>query len=184
MTLKLSQEEVRAKYGPTPNPLWTPEVDAAFLATLPEKTRTDHIKLDSKKEMLLREYAKETLKAQRMGTGYVATLGAILGKFADADNNRGECLISQRTEQLGTANQIRTIQSQLLNAGILVTKTRSQGKGFVGSVFVYSPKQAYQYRKATAASLERAYRHHEGESHDHQLPINLKLLCTDSLITH
>jgi hypothetical protein len=175
MTFRLSQEEVRTKYGPTPNALWTPEIDAAFVATLPHKTHPDFIKLSRQKEMLIRQFAKESLKAQRMGVGYVETLGAILGKFAEADNNRGECLISQRTEQLGTANQIRTIQAQLLSAGILVTKTRSQGKGFVGSVFVYSPKQAYQYRKATAACLEKAYRNHEGESHDHQLPMNLKL---------
>jgi hypothetical protein len=174
MAFRLSPEEVRAKYGPTPNPLWTPEVDAAFVATLPQRTRRNFIDQDSEKKMLLREFANETLEAQRMSAGYVSTLGAILGKFADADADGAECLISQRSEQLGSANEIRTIQAQLLNAGILVTETRSQGKGFVGSVFVYSPKPHFRYRKATTASLEKSYRKYEGEWNRHQLTVNLQ----------
>ena len=174
MTFRLSPEAVRAKYGPTPNPLWTPEVDAAFVATLPQRTRRDFIEQDSEKEMLLREFAKETLKARRMSAGYVSTLGAILGKFADADADGGECLISQRSGQLGTDKTIRTIQAQLFNAGILVTATRAQGKGFVGSVFVYSPKPRFRYRKATTACLEKSYRKHEGEWNGHQVPTNLQ----------
>ena len=174
MIAKLSRAEVIAKYSPIPDPLWTPEIEAEFFSRLPARTRRDPIEPHSEKEMLLREFAKETLRAQRMSAGYISTLGAILGKFAGADEDGGECLISQRAEQLGTANEIRTIQTQLFNAGILVAETRSQGKGFVGPVFVYSPKPRYRYRKATAAYLEKSYREHEGEWPHHALPVNLQ----------
>ena len=174
MIAKLSRAEVIAKYSPTPDPLWTPEIEAEFFLNLPMQTHREILGLAYEKEMLLREFAKGTLQAKRMSAGYVSTLGAILGKFADADTDGGECLISQRTEQLGSGREIRTIQAQLFNAGILVTKTRSQGKGFFGSVFVYSPKPRYQYRKATTASLEESYRKHEGESSGHPMPTNLQ----------
>jgi len=79
VTAKLSPEEVHAKYSPTPDPLWTPEVEAEFFARLPAKSRRDLIGPASEKQMLLREFGKETLKAQRMSAGYISTLGAILG---------------------------------------------------------------------------------------------------------
>jgi hypothetical protein len=174
VTAKLSPEEVHAKYSPTPDPLWTPEVEAEFFARLPAKSRRDLIGPASEKQMLLREFGKETLKAQRMSAGYISTLGVILGKFADADEDGGECVIAQRSEQLGTQDSIRAIQGQLFNAGVLVSEKRAQGKGFVGGVFVYSPNPPYRYRKATAAYLEKSYRKHEGEWPCHPLPVNLQ----------
>jgi hypothetical protein len=174
VTAKLSREEVQAKYAPTLDPRWTPEIEAEFFSMLPARFRRDLTQPDSEKVMLLREFAKETLKAQRMSAGYISTLGAILRKLADADEGGGECLIAQRTEQLGTANEIRTIQGQLLNASVLIKETRAQGKGFVGSVFVYSPNPPYRHRKATAAYLEKSYREHEGEWPCHSLPVNLQ----------
>jgi hypothetical protein len=174
VTDQLSREEVQAKYSPTPDQRWTPEIEAEFFARLPARSRRDLTQPDSEKVMLLREFAKETLKAKRMSAGYISTLGAILGKFADADEDGGECLIARRSEQLGTDREVRTIQGQLFNAGVLINETRSQGRGFVGAVFVYSPNPPYRYRKATAAYLEKSYREHEGEWPCHALPVNLQ----------
>jgi hypothetical protein len=171
---QLSLEEVQAKYSPIPDPRWTPEIEAEFFSRLPARSRCDLIQPDSEKVMLLREFAKETLKAKRMSAGYISTLGAILGKFADADEDGGECLIARRSEQLGTQDSIRAIQGQLFNAGVLVNEKRAQGKGFVGGVFVYSPNPPYRYRKATAAYIEKSYREHEGEWPCHALPVNLQ----------
>jgi len=170
---RLSREEVQAKYSPTPDPLWTAEIEAAFFAELPARSRRDLIELDTEKEMLLREFAKETLKAQRMSAAYISTLSNILGKFAGADEDGAEFLVSQRAEELGTSMTVRTIQGQLFNAGVLINQTRAQGKGFVGGVFVYSPKPPYRHRKATPAYLEKSYREHEGEWPSHSLPVNL-----------
>jgi hypothetical protein len=174
MIAMLSRAEVIAKYSPISDPLWTPEIEAEFFLNLPKRTHTEISVLDCEKGILLREFAKHTLHAKRMSAGYVSTVGEILGKFADSDSHGGECLISQRTEQLGSGREIRTIQAQLFNAGFLVNETRSQGKGFVGKVFVYYPKPHHQYRKATRASLEESYRRHEGESNSHQMPTYLQ----------
>jgi hypothetical protein len=174
MIAVLSRAEVIAKYSPISDPLWTPEIEAEFFLNLPKRIHTEISGLASKRGRLLREFAKQTLQAKRMSAGYVSTLGAILGKFADADADGSECLISQRTEQLGSSREIRTIQAQLFSAGILITATRSQGKGFIGKVFLYAPKPCHQYRKATTASLEKSYRKHEGESNGHQMPTDLQ----------
>ena len=171
---QLSLEGVQAKYSPTPDPRWTLEIEAAFFARLPARSRRQLIELDSEKVMLLREFAKETLKAQRMSAGYISTLAAILGKFADADEARAECLIAQRSEQLGTDREVRTIQGQLFNAGVLDNETRSQGKGFVGTVFVYSPNPPFRHRKATPEYLEESSRKYERECPCHALPLNLQ----------
>ena len=76
---QLSLEGVQAKYSPTPDPRWTLEIEAAFFARLPARSRRQLIELDIEKVMLLREFAKETLKAQRMSAGYISALAAILG---------------------------------------------------------------------------------------------------------
>lgn len=108
-----------------------------------------------------------------MSISYITTLTNILRKFADADAEGGECLISQRAEKLGTPDVIRTIQGQLFHAGVLVNETRTQGKGFVGKVFVYSPKPPLRHREATVIYLEKSYRHHEGDSPSDPQPINI-----------
>ncbi len=174
MTAKrLSREEVQARYSPTPDPRWTQEIETEFFAGLPALSRRDCQKPDSEKEMLLREFARETLEAKRMSTGYITTLANILRRFADADSEGGECLISQRAEKLGTPDVIRAIQGQLFHAGVLVNETRTQGKGFIGKVFVYSPKPPFRHREATEIYLEESYRHREGESPSEPLPANI-----------
>ncbi len=179
---RLSQEDVITKYSPTPDPLWTPEIEAEFFFNLPKRTHREAIGLDGEKEMLIKEFGSTTLLAQRMGNGYIATLGAILGEFAGADNDNNECLVSQRCGHLGTPDTIRTIQAQMFTTGLMVKKTRPQGRGFVGDVFIYSPRPVYRYRKATHQILEKAYRDSEGECLCPPLPVNLS--HTDSLNPH
>jgi hypothetical protein len=171
--LKLSREEVQARYAPIPDPNWTPEVEAEFFARLPDPSYRQAVKPNEEKEMLIREFATDILGAKRMSEGYRATLAAVLGEFADADLAATECLISQRDDTLGTAKTLRTIQAQMLAAGLLVKETRSQGHGFVGDVFVYSPCTVYRYRVATSAYLERSYRETEGEAPCRPVPANI-----------
>lgn len=122
----------------------------------------------SEKEMLIREFAKETLKAKRLNDGYLAALGSILRKLAVSGLYGVECRVSQRSENLGTTKSIRTIQGQLSDVGVLLRKTRTQGKGFVGPVFLYSPPNRFK------STLEGCYRWYEGACPGHPLPVNLQ----------
>ena len=108
-----------------------------------------------------------------MSEGYISTLGAVLEKMVVADRSKTECLIPQRNEQLGTPDTIRTIQAQMLAAGLLVKETRSQGHGFIGEVFVYRARAMYRYRVATPEYLEELYRACEGESPVCPVPANI-----------
>ena len=166
MTLKLSREEVQARYAPIPDTNWTPEVEAEFFTRLP-KPKPRYAALQ------IRAFAAETLGAKRMSEGYISTLGAVLEKMVEADRSKAECLIPQRNEQLGTPDTIRTIQAQMLAAGLLVKEVRPQGKGFVGEVFVYRPRAVYRYRVATPEYLEELYRACEGESPACPVPANI-----------
>lgn len=170
--LKLSREEVQARYAPIPDPNWTPEVEAEFCSRLPERTFGEVAKPNEEKEMLIREFATDILGAKRKSAGYISTLAAVLGQFADADMQGTECLIARRNGKLGTEKTLRTVQGQMLDAGLLVRATRSQGKGFVGKVFIYCPRAAYRHRVATSAYLERSYRETEGEAACSPFPAN------------
>jgi hypothetical protein len=172
-SVRLSREAVQAKYSPIPDPLWTPEVEAEFFARLPKATYRQAVKPNEKKEMLIREFAKDFLDARRMSTNYISTLAAVLCQFADADTENTECLIARRNDKLGTEKTLRTIQAQMLAAGLLVKKTRFQGHGFVGEVFVYCPRAVYRHRVATSAYLERSYRDSEGEAACTPVPGNI-----------
>ena len=77
-SVRLSREAVQAKYSPIPDPLWTPEVEAEFFARLPKASYRQAVKPDKEKEMLIREFAKNFLKAKRMSTDYISTLAAVL----------------------------------------------------------------------------------------------------------
>lgn len=172
-TTKLTREEVIAKYGPVRDPLWTPEVEAAFFARLPPASYRHSVKLDDVRAMLVRDFGTADLKAHRMGAAYVSTLGATLGLFSEADRYGVECLVSHRDNRLGPPNIIRNIQEQMHNAGLLVKQTRAQGHGFIGSVYVYSPQERYRHRKATGGYLEQLYRGTEGENPVPPIPENL-----------
>ena len=171
--LKLPREEVHARYAPIPDPDWTPEVDAEFFARLPKATYWQAVKPDEERAMLVREFAKDVLDAKRMSTNYISALAAVLGQFAAADMEGTECLIARRNGKLGTEKTLRTVQGQMLAAGLLVRATRSQGKGFVGKVFIYCPRAAYRHRVATSAYLERSYRETEGEATCSSAPGNI-----------
>ena len=122
----------------------------------------------SEKEMLLREFAKETLKAKRLNDGYLAALGSILRKLAVAGLYSIECRVTQRSANLGRQDSIRTIQGQLFDAGVLHSETRTQGKGFTGLVFMYLPPNRPKL------TLEEIYRWYEKELPSHPLPVNLQ----------
>jgi hypothetical protein len=170
---KLTREEVIAKYSPTPDPLWTPEVEARFFASLPAASYRQVTTLDDTKAALIQEFAKETLNAKRMAAAYVVALGVILSRFADADDDGTECLISQRDQRIGTPATIRSIQVQMEAVGLLVRLKRAQGHGFVGDVFVYAPRQPLRHRRATPDYLEQSYRACEGEAPYPVAPSNL-----------
>ncbi len=129
--------------------------------------------MDDEKGMLVRDFAKVELRADRLRDGYVSTLWAILGLFADADSVGGECVISRREDSLGSEKTIRTIQAQMLRSGHLVREIRTQGHGFVGEVLIYSPLPTYHYRTATVAYLEMAHRLTEGVRPNLNAPANL-----------
>lgn len=174
--LRLSREEVVLKYGPTPDPLWTAEKEAAFFLKLNSVTRKTHQKMSSERHMLIKEFARDTLEAKRVSDKYISTLGSILSSFAAADKDGSECLVPQRAEHHGEPQTIRTIQTQMFNSGLLVKEVRTQGFGFVGNVFVYAPRSPFRSRCGNTAFLEDDYRAFEGE-HQYssgQLPANLK----------
>lgn len=163
-TPRLSREQVAERYGPWPDPAWTPEVEAAFFARLPSASHRDRDKPNPAKAGIIREFATSTLKAQRMSGGYIAALGAVLGRFAAADLDRTECLVSQRDSELGTPRTVRTIQVQMVPPGLLVKVTRTQGHGFTGDVYVYRPRAAKVCRRPALEALEGLYRADEGEA--------------------
>ncbi|MBK1684850.1 hypothetical protein CKO18_14925 [Rhodoferax fermentans] len=151
--VRLSREEVAAKYGPKVDQNWTPEIEEAFFQSLP--TTPPPVRMSPAKRHLLREFACATLGAKRVSEKYLDTLGSVLHSFAVADRAGGEVVLSQRSAQHGEPQTIRTIQGQMVDAGLLVKEVRSQGHGFVGSVFVYSPRR---HSKATWDDLNAACR--------------------------
>ena len=173
--LRLSRDEVLLKYGPQPDPLWTAEKEAAFFLKLDTASHHKHEKVTGERYHLVKEFARDTLHAKRISDKYISSLGSILGSFATADKDGAECLVPQRAEQHGEPKTIRTIQTQMFNAGLLVKQVRTQGSGFIGNVFVYSPRAPFRHLTGNAASLEADYRSFEGEHpySDEQLPVNL-----------
>jgi hypothetical protein len=161
VTIRLTRDEVKAKYAPIADPNWTLEIETRFFEDLNERTSD---KPSPAKARLLREYATDTLKAQRLSEGYIATLGAVLGKIAAAELTSTECAISQRDDRLGPRRTLRTIQAQMEASGLLVRATRTQGHGFVGEVFVYRTCAVPGHGRQPVGSLERSYRAQEGEA--------------------
>lgn len=173
--LRLSREEVTAKYAPKPDPLWTADREEAFFLNLDTVSRRTYTRMSGERYHLVKEFARDTLHAKRISDKYISTLGSILGSFATADKDGSECLVPRSAEQHGDPRTIRTIQTQMFNAGLLVKEVRTQGHGFIGSVFVYSPRAPFRHRAGNAASIEADYRAFEGE-HQYsveQLPVNL-----------
>lgn len=171
--LRLSREEVAAKYGPQVDPNWTPEMEAAFFQSLP--TTPPPVRMSPTKRGLLREFAGATLGAKRVSEKYIDTLGSVLHSFAVADRAGGEVVLSQRSAHHGEPQTLRTIQAQMHCAGLLIKQVRSQGQGFVGPVFVYSPLSPPRTRKATWEDLDALCRATEqDQGNPWQLPANLR----------
>lgn len=138
-TLRLPPDEVRRKYAPTPDKDWTPEREAAFFAAL---AKLGPPAQPAGRQPFVREYASGTLGAQRVSCSYLDALGAVLGAFAEADRYGLEVRLSQRMAQYGTPQTLRTIQAQMERAGVVTKDVRSQGHGFVGTVYVYTPPES------------------------------------------
>ena len=171
--VRLSREEVAAKYGPKVDPNWTPEIEEVFFQSLP--TTPPPVRMSPAKRHLLREFACATLGAKRVSEKYLDTLGSILHGFAVADRAGGEVVLSQRSAHHGEPQTLRTIQAQMYCAGLLVKQVRSQGQGFVGPVFVYSPLSPPRTRKATWEDLDALCRATEqDQGHPWQRPANLR----------
>lgn len=172
MALRHSPAPVIARYAPPPDPNWSVDIEAAFLANLNEHhpptvqgwpRPREVLPLTPSKTALLREYATGTLKAQRMNDSYITTLSAVLANIASAERVHSECTISQRDDRLGPRTSLRNIQAQMVAAEVLTRVTRTQGHGFVGDVFIYRPSSAYAPYADPAEELERSYRSGEGE---------------------
>jgi hypothetical protein len=173
MTTRHSYVEVTAKYARSPDPSWSLDIEAEFFARLderypisvPGRRRLGKVlPLTASKAALLREYATDTLGAQRLSSSYLATLSAVLGRMAIAERRWTDCVITQRDDELGPRQTLRTIQAQLVAAEILTKETRSQGHGFVGDVFVCRPSGKCVPRRPPAEELERLYRATEVEA--------------------
>jgi hypothetical protein len=173
MTTRQSHLKVAHKYSPTPDLRWTLEIEAEFFARLDEqhpsspigrKWTGKAIPLSPSKAALVREYATDTLHAQRLSSSYLTTLSAVMGNIASAERGHSECTISQRDDRLGPRPSLRTIQAQLEVAEVLVRISRPQGRGFVGDVFVYRPSRTYVPHDDPAGDLEASYRAGEGEA--------------------
>lgn len=182
MTARHSYAEVTAKYAPSPDPSWSHDIEAEFFARLNERYPISvpgprrlgkALPLTASKAALLREYATETLDAQRLSSSYLTTLSAVLGRMAIAECRWTACAITQRDDLLGPRQTLRTIQAQLVAAEVLTKERRPQGHGFVGDVFVYRPSGKRVPRRPPAEELERSYRATEGQADYPLVPTNI-----------
>lgn len=152
-------------YSPTTGVTPTPSQQAArdrfnldeAMAALPYGPRPSALPQD--KAMLIDGFSRDHLKAKRVSPNYLGTLSRVLGKCADADHDGTEFLLSGRDDSLGTQKTLRTVQRQLLDADLLAALTRSQGRGFVGKVYVYNPAPPWRGSK----TYEQMCREVEGE---------------------
>lgn len=175
LCLERDDKGILRKYAPQTDALIPEELVSETFLLLPKAFRSPSLKMCPVKSMLIKEFARNTLQAKRISDKYISTLGSILSSFATADKEGAELLVSQRSEQHGKPKTLRTIQTQMFNAGLLDKEIRAQGLGFVGAVFVYSPRSPFRCCKATAEATEEAYRASERDClyHSAQLPTNL-----------
>jgi len=117
---------------------------------------------------MLEAFAKDSLGALRTSAKYLDALGRILWRFSKAERGRAVVVVSAHDEALGARQTLRTLQRQLLSAGLLVPQVRSQGQGFAGEVFVHKPPS----KGRTYRTYEEACRQHEGEGPS-SLPVGI-----------
>lgn len=87
---------------------------------------------------LIREFARDTLKAQRMSASYLDTLSIVLGNQADAEI-RGQSLEMNIRAGFSTQRTMRTIIDQMKDAGITQDKQIHLGQGRTQVVQCFTP---------------------------------------------
>lgn len=90
---------------------------------------------------LLREFARDTLKAQRMSARYLDTLRVVLGNQACSER-RGQALEMNIRGEVGTERTMRTIIDQMKDAGITQGKQVHLGQGRVQVVQFFIPARS------------------------------------------
>lgn len=101
-------------------------------------------------EPLLREFAREVLKAQRLRAGYLEALRVVLGNQAHAE--RGGYTLEQNLRvDFASPQEMRTINDQMREAGITEDLAVTLGAGRVQTVQCFIPPE--KARKARATDL-------------------------------
>lgn len=91
-------------------------------------------------ELLLREFARDVLKAQRIRAGYLEGLRVVLGNQAHAE--RGGYTLEQNIRvDFATEREMRTINDQMRAARITEDRTVTLGAGRVQTVQCFIPPE-------------------------------------------
>lgn len=109
---------------------------------------------------LLREFARQTLKAQRISAAYLGSLRIVLGNQAVAERC-GYILEMNRTVCFAPENTVRTIIDQMRAAGITESRLGIYGQGQSQVVQCFSSNE--DDYDAGPDALERLYRQGEGQ---------------------
>lgn len=112
-------------------------------------------------DALLREFARDTLKAQRISSGYLDALRVVLGNQADAERE-GYTLEQNIRVDFASERTMRTINDQLQTAGITtgIPVGLGSGRGQTVLCFVPGGKQR-RARLSAAEQMNEIYRRHE-----------------------
>lgn len=109
-------------------------------------------------EPLLVEFARETLGAQRISSGYLDALRVVLGNQAHAE--RGGYTLEQNLRvDFATERVMRTINAQMHAAGITTAVRVAVGSGRVQTVQCFTPE-----RKPRVQSLNAVMRKEENHA--------------------
>lgn len=116
-------------------------------------------------EPLLREWATETLGAERCSADYLSALRIVLGNMARADRHGAWLRLPQQLPGFGDAppaisrQRMRTILDQLHRAGLVKRKEKGNGRSYT-----YQGKLRSVAEAEERTPLERLYR--EAEDRD------------------
>lgn len=112
-------------------------------------------------EPLLTEFARDTLGAVRIRSGYLDALRVVLGNQAHAERH-GYTLEQNRRVDFATEQVMRTINDQMHAAGIMTAIPVALGSGRVQTVHCFVPEAAKRVVCLSAAEeLNEIYRRHE-----------------------
>jgi hypothetical protein len=153
------------------------DFDAAWAALPPPSVTPPHISPEGAagrrlqgrfkttlSETLLREFARDVLKAQRMRTGYLDALRVVLGNQARAE--RGGYTLEQNLRvDFASFQEMRTINDQMRDAGITEDHGVTLGAGRVQVVQCFVPT-----RKLRSLDLCTMLRREEARRWEHDPP--------------